>query len=223
MLTLANLVFQLGDFQLQATEFSLKQGDGCWLQGGNGAGKSTFLKCLAGIYPVTAETLMINGVAYVADPVGYKQQVLYISQYCHAYPHFTVNKVLDFCRRFYPLWQQSEVESLQSQLHVAGDKQVRQLSAGMAAKLNLLLAAGSQASVLLLDEIIAQVDSPGRALIASYLQQKMQHGTALIYCSHQPDAISDLCKGRAVVAAGQVLQERRIQQRMRGGVYASVL
>ncbi len=223
MLKLTELEFKLGDFQLQAADFKLPQGEGCWLQGANGAGKSTFLKCVAGIYPAQTTTLMVNQLCNRLDPIGYKQQVLYISQYCHAYPHFTVNKVLDFCRRFYPLWQQSEVESLQSQLHVAGDKQVRQLSAGMAAKLNLLLAAGSQASVLLLDEIIAQVDSPGRALIASYLQQKMQHGTALIYCSHQPDAISDLCKGRAVVAAGQVLQERRIQQRMRGGVYASVL
>lgn len=223
MLKLTALKFKLGDFQLHAADFRLLQGEGCWLQGANGAGKSTFLKCLAGIYPAQTTRLIVNELCHDVDPIGYKQQVLYISQYCHAYPHFTVNKVLDFCRRFYPLWQQSEVESLQSQLHLAGHKQVRQLSAGMAAKLNLLLAAGSQASVLLLDEIIAQVDSPGRDIIAGYLQQKMQHGTALIYCSHQPDAISALCKGRAVVAAGQVLQERRIQQRMQGGLYASVV
>lgn len=223
MLQLTELKFKFADFQLQAADFKLFQAEGCWLQGANGAGKSTFLKCVAGIYPAQATRLMVNQLCCSLDPIGYKQQVLYISQYCHAYPDFTVQRVLDFCRGFYPQWQQAEVESLQSQLELADHKQVRQLSAGMAAKLNLLLAAGSQVRVLLLDEIIAQVDRPSRDIIASYLQQKMQHGTALIYCSHQPDVISDLCKGRAVVTAGQVLQERRTQQRMRGGLYAAVL
>ncbi len=87
----------------------------------------------------------------------------------------------------------------------------------------MLLAAGSQAKVLLLDEIIAQVDCPSRNIIADYLQQKMNHGTALIYCSHQADVISELLKGRATVIAGQLHQERRMQQRTQGGLYASVL
>lgn len=223
MLKLTELSFKLGDFQLQVADFRLPQAEGCWLQGANGAGKSTFLKCVAGIYPAQATLMLVNDLCARLDPIGYKRQVLYISQYCHAYPHFTVNRVLDFCRRFYPLWQQAEVESLQSQLQLAGNKQVRQLSAGMAAKLNLLLAAGSQAKVLLLDEIIAQVDCPSRNIIADYLQQKMNHGTALIYCSHQADVISELLKGRATVIAGQLHQERRMQQRTQGGWYASVL
>jgi ABC-2 type transport system ATP-binding protein len=222
MLKLANLMFQLGTFQLQAADFRLSQGDGCWLQGFNGAGKSTFLKCIAGIYPVTAESLSINGLACHDDLVSYKQQVLYISQHCHAYPDFSVMQMLAFCRRFYPLWSQDDVEHLQDLLQLADSKKVRQLSAGMAAKLNLLLAAGSQASLLLLDELIAQVDSPSRHIIAGYLQQRMRDGVAIIYCSHHQDEISCLLKGRALVTEGVVRQERRAEQRAAGGLYATV-
>jgi ABC-2 type transport system ATP-binding protein len=222
MLKLTNLTFQLGDFQLRAGEFRLNQGDGCWLQGGNGAGKSTFLKCIAGIYPVSAETLMINGLACSQDPIGYKQQVLYISQYCYAYQHFSVSRVLEFCRQFYPLWNQKDVTYLQQRLQLPATKQVRQLSAGMAAKLNFLLAAGSQARLLLLDEVIAQVDGSSRNIIASYLKQRMLAGTAILYCSHHQDEISDLLKGHAQVADGVVVQERRAQARATGGIYATV-
>ncbi len=102
MLKLTELSFKLGDFQLQVADFRLPQAEGCWLQGANGAGKSTFLKCVAGIYPAQATLMLVNDLCARLDPIGYKRQVLYISQYCHAYPHFTVKPGAGFLSSLLP-------------------------------------------------------------------------------------------------------------------------
>jgi ABC-type siderophore export system fused ATPase/permease subunit len=54
---------ELGEstFSLESIDFHLSPGELVFITGGNGSGKSTFLKVLAGLYPPLRGTITVNG------------------------------------------------------------------------------------------------------------------------------------------------------------------
>ena len=63
-----NVVFQYTDqhsdtaFQIGPLDFTLQKGDLVFVTGGNGSGKSTFLRVLAGLYPIDSGEIRLDGV-----------------------------------------------------------------------------------------------------------------------------------------------------------------
>ena len=63
-----NVVFRYVDksseavFQVGPLDFTLRSGELVFITGGNGSGKSTFLKVLAGLYKPDAGEILLDGV-----------------------------------------------------------------------------------------------------------------------------------------------------------------
>ena len=53
---LSEAVFQVGPF-----DFTLRSGELVFITGGNGSGKSTFMKVLAGLYTPDSGSIMLDG------------------------------------------------------------------------------------------------------------------------------------------------------------------
>jgi cyclic peptide transporter len=66
-LCLTDMVFEYDDpraphpFTVGPLDFSVRAGETVFIIGGNGSGKSTFLKVLAGLYPASSGTMALNG------------------------------------------------------------------------------------------------------------------------------------------------------------------
>src|SRR5262249_26564754 len=70
---LHNVVFRYFDrfsdltFQIGPLDFVLRSGDLVFITGGNGSGKSTFLKVLAGLYPPDSGDFVLDGRMRIDD------------------------------------------------------------------------------------------------------------------------------------------------------------
>jgi ABC-2 type transport system ATP-binding protein len=69
-----------------------------------------------------------------------------------------VGEAIDFCRTFYPRWDDARIASLVKMFDLDPRQRVKHLSKGMGAKLSLLLALGHDPEILILDEPMSGLD-----------------------------------------------------------------
>ena len=78
MLEIKNLTKNYDGSTVNAVEnlsISLKAGEIYGFLGSNGAGKSTTIKSLVGIYPFQHGDITVNGVSVKTDPLNAKKQI----------------------------------------------------------------------------------------------------------------------------------------------------
>jgi ABC-type multidrug transport system ATPase subunit len=80
MIAIRGLTVDLGRRRiLDGVDLDVADGEAVALAGGNGAGKTTILRCVLGLVRFTG-SIAIGGIDVVRDPVGAKRQVGYMPQ-----------------------------------------------------------------------------------------------------------------------------------------------
>lgn len=160
-----------------------------WIQGGNGSGKTTFLKSVAGLLPFTGEI-------YVDDLSIRKHRRLYTACVNYAgaepeYPDFLTGNDLV---RFYAGTKKGN-EKMVGTLSAAfgmnnylGNK-ISSYSSGMTKKLALLLAFIGESKLILLDEPFSTLDVEAAGVLQSVINEKVSAGILFCISSHQPVTI----------------------------------
>lgn len=171
-----------------------------WIQGGNGAGKTTCLKVMAGLIPFEGEVLLQGPVSHRRQPIRYRQLVSY-AEAEPVYPSFLTGEDL---LSLYTATKGQGHEDLR-QLAVVLDAHtflhnpVSSYSSGMLKKLSLLLAFAGKPLVILLDEPLITLDSAAIPVLYEWIRRfHVQHGVTFCITSHQP--LSDALPVTAILA-----------------------
>src|SRR5271165_2232638 len=147
-------------FSLQPFDFRISKGELVFITGGNGSGKSTFLKVLAGLYPPAHGGIAVNGVI-----IGHDNLQSYRNLFANVFSDF---HLFDF------LYGVKEADrdrvrdllELTDLLHKTSivDRRVEtlSLSSGQRKRLALVLSLLEDKPILLLDEWAAEQDPPFR-------------------------------------------------------------
>ncbi len=150
-----------------------------WVGGGEGRGKSSLLRCLAGELQLPGSHLQIGSTVLADQPAAYRAQVAWMDPRTSA--HDQVRGV-DFLARTaarYPHWdatlQADLAEALDLTQHL--EKPLYMLSTGSKRKVWLLAALASGAALTLLDEPFAAVDKTSIRCVLDYLQEAATHTT----------------------------------------------
>jgi len=173
VITLEGLCIGYPGKQLAAgLDFVLHRGEALGVIGGNGSGKTTFLKTILGeIAPLAGEVRWGTKV-----DVGY-----YSQQLDDLYPE---NDVISELRRVAPLTEAGEMRSFLAGFLFFGDdvfKKVKDLSGGEKGRLSLAKLIYSRKNVLVLDEPTNHLDIPAREALESALTE---YDGTLIVVSH---------------------------------------
>ena len=96
---------------LDEISFSIASGSVFGLVGSNGAGKSTFLRTLAGIYKPDGGEVLVDGAASFENS-DTKSKIFFISDYPYFLPQATLQEMADFFARIYPNWSKKRFEEL---------------------------------------------------------------------------------------------------------------
>lgn len=178
-----------------------------WLQGGNGTGKTTLIRILAGIVPFLGDTI-INGLSQHRDPVAYRCLIGWADAE-PLYPGFLTGQELV---NFYSGILQPEANQITYLLQrlQIGDWVGTRLagwSSGMTKKLALLLAFLGRPAWILLDEPLITLDEPGLAGLLTLIgEYRDQYGAGFLLSSHQP-----LPAGRLPGTRNLILTNRSIR------------
>src|SRR5947209_19645487 len=88
---------------VDGVSFQVQQGEVFGFLGPNGSGKTTVIKMLTGILPLTSGRGIVDGIDVMVDPDAVKQRIGYMSQKFSLYDDLTVLENLRFYAQIYGL------------------------------------------------------------------------------------------------------------------------
>lgn len=187
---------------LQNINLSLRDGDRLGIHGHNGAGKSTLLRVLAGIYPPTSGTLLINGrtAGMFSLGLGINKEVsglenIYLKGAMYGLNRVHVQALLPDILEF---------SELGEYIHMP----VKTYSSGMQLRLQFSIASALRPDILLMDEWISTADRTFRDKMDRRLNQMMADTPIVIIASHSEDRLQGWANRVLTMRAGRIVETR---------------
>lgn len=183
--------------------------------GSNGSGKTSLLKVLLGEQQLTHGQAWIGGepVRRGSTAVGYVPQRIAIDEGTMLKARDLVRMGLDGHRWGFPLGSgrsrravRSGIDELLASVGADGfgDAPVSMLSGGELQRVRIAAALASDPSILLCDEPLAALDLRHQQEVAALLdRRRRQHGTAVLFVTHDINAVLDYVDQVLYLAAGQ--------------------
>jgi putative pyoverdin transport system ATP-binding/permease protein len=173
-------------FSLEPLDFELNRGETVFISGGNGSGKSTFLKVLAGLYPPASGSIAVNGVPIGRDNrQSYRNLFSPIFSDFHLFDRIYGVKEVDYDR----LRSLLDLTDLSHKTSIV-DRQITtvDLSSGQRKRLALVLSLLEDKPILLLDEWAAEQDPQfRRKFYREILPWLKQQGKTVVAVTHDDD------------------------------------
>lgn len=211
MLQTESLSYQLhGKPLLQAISLKFLPGKFYALIGDNGAGKSTFLKVLAGIWKPTSGKVLWQGKDLLAqERRTISSTISLVPPNAQIYFEFSVRELVSMGR--YALeTSEGDEEKLKLVLERVDawhlrDRAVSQLSSGERQRVYIARSLMSEAPILLLDEPTASLDLRHQHTIWELLESLRQDGRLVIVASHDIHAIQVRCDQVILLEQGKII------------------
>lgn len=179
--------------------------------GPSGGGKTTLLRCIAGLEQPDAGAVIIDGRDVTAMKPSLRAVAMVFQDYA-LYPYLSVNRNIEFpmrCRGVPRGERRQRVASIMEQLEIADLSRHRpgQLSGGQRQRVAIGRAVASDAKLLLLDEPFSQLDGRLRATLSGELRQWQRRlGLTTILVTHDEREAVSLGDRTAVFNEGRVVQ-----------------
>ncbi|MBV8060196.1 MAG: heme ABC exporter ATP-binding protein CcmA [Alphaproteobacteria bacterium] len=191
MLSLHNLTCRRGlrtvfkDVSLTAPAGSLTQ-----ITGVNGSGKSSLLRCIAGLLPASTGHIAWQEADIADDRAQHQQRLHYIGHLDALKPELTVREMIAYWRALRPMDAPTPHEDDIFGLAHLMDKPIRYLSAGQKRRLSLSRLLQGHASLWLLDEPSNALDTDGQERLARALRWHIDQGGIALAVTHHPLALA---------------------------------
>ena len=128
------------------------------LVGRNGAGKSSLLRCLAGLVEPDSGSSSLLGCPSLELSDAVRARLGYVAQTPDLFEWMNVYEHLRMVGRAYPHWDDKRCLMLAARFELPLGKNVRDLSGGDQQKMALVLALAHDPDLLLLDEPVSSLD-----------------------------------------------------------------
>lgn len=186
------------------------------LVGGNGAGKSTTLRVMAGVVPATGGRVRIRGragevVDVAADPYGARHLTGYCPDVAGLVPAATPWEHLGLSARLRGLdqWEARGRDLLaRFELDAVAHRVTGGFSHGMSRRLSVVLAALHRPDVLLLDEPFDGVDPLGVDATLELVRELAAAGSAVLISTHLLELAVTVADRAVVLRRGRAVGER---------------
>lgn len=186
--------------------------DGCiyGMVGSNGAGKSTFLRVLAGVYQADGGSITVHGQS-VWENFDVKNQMMFVPDEMYFLPGANLVRMAQFYKNLYKSFDDARFDALVEAFCLPKTKSIHSFSKGMKRQAAILLALASRPKILLFDETFDGLDPMMRKLVKSYIYSDVaERGTTVIITSHSLRELEDLCDQLVLLHKGGVVLESQV-------------
>jgi ABC-type multidrug transport system ATPase subunit len=199
---------------LDGLDLELRAGEVLALLGPNGSGKTTAIRCCAGLLQPNGGSICIAGHDLRKHYREARRQFSYLPQQAHFPANLSVGEAIAFHAALRGL----RAADWQAALGLVGLDQgvwprlVGQLSGGMRQRLALAVASLGNAPLVLLDEPTANLDPEAALHFRSLAKSWRASGRSLLLSTHVLSDVEELADRVIVLVAGKVVAEESIAE-----------
>jgi ABC-2 type transport system ATP-binding protein len=199
---------------LDDISFTLEQGESIGLMGLNGSGKSTLLKLISGVMEPDSGSVLTRGriaglievgAGMASDLSG--RENIYLNGAILGMTEEEIKRKFDDIVAF------SEMERFL-------DREIRSYSSGQFARLAFSIAVHTECDIFLMDEMLAVGDQPFKRKCMKRIRRLKEEGRTMIFVSHNPKQVVNLCERGLVLKSGQLAFEGTSEEAVRALGYS---
>ena len=191
---------------LRGLDFSVAEGEFFGFAGVNGAGKSTFIKCMLDFCHYESGEISIFDVN--SKKPSARERIAFLPERFIPPYYLTGGQFLQMMMKLHNApYNREEAEELVTQVDLdvsALDKSVRSFSKGMTQKIGLVSCFMAKRDFYLLDEPMSGLDPKARALVKRQFKKLRDRGATLFFTSHALLDIEEVCSRMAVLHNGKI-------------------
>ncbi|KQZ92837.1 MULTISPECIES: molybdenum ABC transporter ATP-binding protein [unclassified Pseudomonas] len=191
------------------------------LYGHSGSGKTTCLRCIAGLERADQGFVQVNDEVWQDSAnnlfvAPHKRALGYVFQEASLFPHLSVLANLEFGLKRIPKQQRRVDMAHATELLGIGhllDRHPQHLSGGERQRVGIARALLTSPRLLLMDEPLAALDAKRKSEILPYLQRLHDElDIPVLYVSHSQDEVAQLADHIVLLSEGQALASGPIGQ-----------
>lgn len=196
---------------LQGVTIAVEKGELFFLLGGSGCGKTTLLRCIAGLESPSSGSIYFDGKEVTTQPTHQREAAMVFQSYA-LWPHLTVSQNVAFGleeRKVPKVEVQRRVAEVLEMVRLAGygDRGIDQMSGGQQQRVSLARALVVRPKVLLLDEPLSNLDAQLRVEMRSEIRRIVkENNLTAVYVTHDQEEALSVADRMAIMDRGEVLQ-----------------
>jgi ABC-type multidrug transport system, ATPase component len=198
-----------GDIEaVQDISAQIREGAVFGLVGTNGAGKSTFLRMMAGVLKPDEGQILIDGEA-VFENEDAKKKLFFISDEQYFFPNTTPKDMMEYYAMIYQDFDKHKFENYIEKFGLDMKRKINTFSKGMKRQVSVLLGICANTKYLLCDETFDGLDPVMRQAVKSiFVSEIMNRDFTPIVASHNLRELEDICDHVGLLHKGGILFSR---------------
>ena len=195
---------------LRNVELNIAHGSIYGLIGSNGAGKTTVIKLMAGIYKPDSGEATYDGKEIYGNTF-LKDRIFYIPDQPYFLPQYTTKQMARFYRSIYSRWNEERFQKLEEVFDININKKIQTFSKGVQRQVAFWLGLSTMPDLLILDEPMDGLDPVIRKKVKNLLVQDVaEREMTIVVSSHNLREIEDFCDHIGILHQGKLLLEKDI-------------